>query len=104
MQINPASVWALMCVAVCATPAVASETCHIKVDGQAVLDGQCRVSAGRLGIFFDQGDGGRVLVVVRDEATPDRGETYRSDQAGWRERLGVVRHEGSCLLRQDGKE
>ena len=90
--------WALMGVAVCASAALASGTCFVEVDGQPYFDGPCNVLTGRRAIFFDQHGGGSTLAVVREEATPDRGEAERSNPAGWRDRLGAVRRDGSCWI------
>src|SRR3954452_10068970 len=77
---------ALMGLAVFAPPALASGTCLVQVDGQRYLDGPCDVRTGRRAIFFDRHGGDRLTVaIVRQEATPDRGEAERSDPAGWRE-------------------
>src|SRR4051795_11448746 len=79
---------ALMGLAVFAPPALASGTCLVQVDGQRYLDGPCDVRTGRRAIFFDRHGGDRLTVaIVRQEATPDRGEAERGDPAGWRDRL-----------------
>lgn len=90
---------ALMGLAVFAPPALASGTCLVQVDGQRYLDGPCDVRTGRRAIFFDRHGGDRLTIaIVRQEATPDRGEAERSDPAGWRDRLGPVHREGSCWV------
>src|SRR4051794_38363030 len=90
---------ALIGAAAFAPSALASGTCLVEVDGQPYLDGPCDVHTGHRVIFFDRHGGDHLTVaVVQDEATPDRGEAERSDQAGWRDRLGPVRRDGCVAV------
>ena len=81
-----------------ASPARAETTCLIEIDGQRSLDGPCAVRSARQVIFFDQRGGGLSVAVMLDQAHADRGEADRTDEAGWRERLGPVQRDGSCWI------